>query len=106
MDYVYSKPFRSEEFMLVIVGYLVIIAAVIGGFIGAGGNPAVIVQPFEFIIIIGAAIGAFIGSNSFSVIKASIAQATGTLKPSRHNKAYYLELVLSFYTEVSQFLRS
>lgn len=83
--------------MLVIVGYLIIIAAVIGGFIGGGGNPAVMFQPFEFIIIIGAALGAFIGSNSFSVIKASLAQATGTLKASKYNKAYYLELLLSFH---------
>ena len=83
--------------MLVIVGYLILIAAVIGGFIGGGGNPVVIFQPFEFIIIIGAALGAFVGGNSFSVIKASLAQATGTLKASKYNKAYYLELLLSFY---------
>jgi chemotaxis protein MotA len=83
--------------MLVIVGYLILIAAIMGGFIGGGGNPAVIFQPFEFIIIIGAALGAFVGGNSFSVIKASLTQATGTLKASKYNKAYYLELLLSFY---------
>ena len=83
--------------MLVIAGYLIIIAAVIGGFIGAGGNPVVIFQPFEFIIIIGAALGAFVSSNSFSVIKASLAQATATLKAPKCDKAYYLELLLSFY---------
>jgi chemotaxis protein MotA len=83
--------------MLVIVGYLVIIAAIMGGFIGGGGHPAVMLQPFEFIIIIGAALGAFICGNSFSVIKASLAQATGTLKSSKCNKAYYLDLLLSFY---------
>ena len=27
----------SEEFMLVIVGYLILIAAIMGGFIGGGG---------------------------------------------------------------------
>ena len=83
--------------MLVIVGYLIVISAIIGGFIGGGGNPAVLLQPFEFIIIIGSALGAFIGSNSFLVIKDSLAQATGTLKASKYNKAYYLELLLSFY---------
>jgi len=83
--------------MLVIVGYLIILAAIIGGFIGGGGNLLVIFQPFEFIIIIGSALGAFIGSNSFLVIKDSLAQATGTLKASEYNKAYYLELLLSFY---------
>jgi len=88
----------SEEFMLVIVGYLIIIAAIMGGFIGGGGHPAVMFQPFEFVIIIGSALGAFICGNSFSVIKASLAQATGTLKASKCDKAYYLELLLSFYT--------
>ena len=87
----------SEEFMLVIVGYLILIAAIMGGFIGGGGHPAVMFQPFEFIIIIGAALGAFVCGNSFSVIKASLAQATGTLKASKCDKAYYLELLLSFY---------
>jgi chemotaxis protein MotA len=87
----------SEEFMLVIVGYLVLIAAIMGGFIGGGGHPAVMFQPFEFIIIIGAALGAFVCGNSFSVIKSSFAQATGTLKACAFDKAYYLELLLSFY---------
>jgi chemotaxis protein MotA len=83
--------------MLVIVGYLILIAAIMGGFIGGGGHPAVIFQPFEFIIIIGSALGAFVCGNSISVIKASLAQATGTLKASTCDKAYYIELLLSFY---------
>ena len=58
--------------MLVIVGYLLLIAAIMGGFIGGGGHPAVMFQPFEFVIIIGAALGAFICGNSFSVIKAAL----------------------------------
>jgi len=88
--------------MLVIVGYLILIAAIMGGFMGGGGHPAVIFQPFEFIIIIGAALGAFVCGNSFSVIKASLAQATGTLKASKCDKAYYLELLLSFYALASK----
>jgi chemotaxis protein MotA len=59
-------------------------------------------QPFEFVIIIGAALGAFVCGNSFSVIKASLAQATGTLKASKYGKAYYLELLLSFYALASK----
>jgi chemotaxis protein MotA len=86
-----------EEFMLVIVGYLLIIGAIMGGFIGGGGHPAVLFQPFEYIIIVGAAVGAFVCGNSFPVIKAALAQGTGTLKGAKYNKAYYLELLLSFY---------
>lgn len=83
--------------MLVIVGYVVVVGAIIGGFIGGGGHMAVMFQPFEFLIIIGAAVGAFVCGNSFPIIKASLAQATGTLKSSKCDKAYHLELLLSFY---------
>ncbi len=83
--------------MLVIVGYLILIVAIMGGFMGGGGHPGVLFQPFEFVIIIGAALGAFVCGNSFSVIKVTLAQATGTLKVTTCDKAYYLELLLSFY---------
>ncbi len=82
--------------MLVIVGYVVIIGAIMGGFIGGGGHPGVLFQPFEFVIIIGAAVGAFVCGNSLPVIKATLAEATGTLKAAKSNKAFYLELLLSF----------
>ena len=41
--------------MLVIVGYVLIIGAIMGGYLGGGGHVGVLVQPFEFVIIIGAA---------------------------------------------------
>ncbi len=83
--------------MLVIVGYVLIVGAIMGGFIGGGGHPAVLFQPFEFVIIIGAAIGAFVCGNSMPVIKAALAEGTGTLKGAKVNKVFYLELLLSFY---------
>jgi chemotaxis protein MotA len=88
--------------MLVIVGYLLIVGAIMGGFLGGGGHPAVLLQPFEFVIIIGAALGAFICGNSLPVIKAALAGGTGTLKVSKCDKAFYLELLLSFYTLTSK----
>ncbi|MCX7101074.1 MAG: hypothetical protein NTX38_06165 [Methylobacter sp.] len=69
--------------MLVIVGYLVLTSAIMGGFLGGGGHPGVLFQPFEFIIIIGAALGAFVCSNSMSVIKGALKGATATLKGTR-----------------------
>jgi chemotaxis protein MotA len=83
--------------MLVIVGYVLIVGAIMGGFIGGGGHPAVLFQPFEFVIIIGAAIGAFVCGNSLPVIKAALAEGTGTLKGAKVNKVFYLDLLLSFY---------
>ncbi len=45
--------------MLVIIGYLVVIATVFGGFILAGGQLAALFQPIELLIIGGAGVGAF-----------------------------------------------
>jgi chemotaxis protein MotA len=83
--------------MLVIVGYLLLTAAIMGGFIGGGGHVGVLIQPFEFIIIIGAALGSFICGNSMTVIKGALSGATATLKSTPYNKEYYLDLVLCFY---------
>jgi chemotaxis protein MotA len=83
--------------MLVIVGYVLIIGAILGGFLGGGGHAGVLFQPFEFVIIIGAAIGAFVCGNPMHIIKASLAGGTGTLKGDPFNKVFYLDLVMSFY---------
>jgi chemotaxis protein MotA len=83
--------------MLVIVGYVLIIGAIMGGFLGGGGHAGVLFQPFEFIIIIGAAVGAFVAGNSMPVIKSALKGGTGTLKGDPCNKTFYLDLVLSFY---------
>ncbi len=83
--------------MFVIIGYVLVIGAVLGGFVGAGGHLGVLIQPFELIIIFGAAIGAFLGGNSIGLVKSTLSQATGTLKASPHTKAFYLELLLCFY---------
>ena len=45
--------------MLFIIGTLVVIGSVIGGYAMPGGHLGVLWQPFEFLIIFGAAAGAF-----------------------------------------------
>lgn len=90
--------------MFVIIGYIVVLAAVLGGFAASGGHLIVLVQPYEMLTIFGAALGAFISSNSLPTIKKTLATATGTLKSSAYDKAFYSELVLSFFT-LSQKIR-
>ncbi len=90
--------------MFVIIGYVLVLGSVLGGFIGAGGHVGVLVQPFEVIIIFGAAGGAFLAGNSMAVIKGAIGGATGTLKGAKQNKEFYLDLILSFYA-LSQKIR-
>lgn len=82
--------------MFVIIGYVVILGCVLGGFLLAGGHLGVLMQPVEVLIIVGSASGAFVASNSSSTIKAAIAGGIGTLKGSRYNSAYYMDLLFSF----------
>ena len=49
--------------MLVIVGYLIVLVSVFGGFALAGGHLAALLQPVELLMIGGAALGAFVVGN-------------------------------------------
>ncbi|MGL1442126.1 motility-associated protein, partial [Vibrio parahaemolyticus] len=46
--------------MLILIGYIVILLSVFGGFALAGGHLAAVIQPLELLIIAGAAIGSLI----------------------------------------------
>ena len=84
--------------MFFIIGVLVVLGSVIGGYMGAGGHLGVLWQPFEFIIIIGAGIGAFIISNPKSVL-AGVGKSFGTLiKGPKFNSEAYLELMGVLYS--------
>jgi chemotaxis protein MotA len=77
--------------VLVIVGYLIVIASVFGGFALAGGHLASLLQPVELLMIGGAALGAFLVANTAKVIKATLKSLPSLLKGSRYDKALYLE---------------
>lgn len=83
--------------MLVILGSLIVICSVFGGFLLAGGHLFALFQPVELIMISGAAIGSFIISNNTKIIKASIKAAFSTLKSSPYNKKFFVQLLSMFY---------
>jgi chemotaxis protein MotA len=85
--------------MFVIIGYLVVLAAVFGGYALAGGKFAVIAKaaPVEMFIIGGAALGAFLVGNSGKVIKATMAAIPTLFKGSKYTKARYMELMALLY---------
>lgn len=83
--------------MFVILGYIVVVASVLGGFALAGGNIVVLFQPLEVLMIGGAALGAFLAGNNSKSIKATLQALPGLFKGSRYNRALYLELMLLLF---------
>lgn len=83
--------------MFFIIGVVIVIGAVLGGYAGAGGHLDVLWQPFEFVIIFGAAIGAFVIGNSKQVLAGAAKMFGPLLKGPTYNKAAYLELLGVLY---------
>src|SRR5436190_23665124 len=79
--------------MRLIIGFLVITASVIGGYVAMGGHLAVLVQPFEALIIIGAAVGAFVIGNTGAVLKQTTGVFGTLFRGPQYNKAAYIELL-------------
>jgi chemotaxis protein MotA len=83
--------------MLFIVGSVIVLLSVFGGYVANGGHLVVLWQPFEIIIICGAALGAFITSNRKPVLAQTGKAVVGLLKGEKHDKAAYLELLSLLY---------
>ncbi|MGA8862985.1 MAG: flagellar motor stator protein MotA [Gallionella sp.] len=83
--------------MLVIIGYVVVLGAVFGGFAMAGGHLAALLQPIELLMIAGGAAGAFLVGNNGKAIKATLKDLPKVLKGSKYNKNSYMELMALLY---------
>ncbi|HTN66334.1 MAG TPA: flagellar motor stator protein MotA [Burkholderiaceae bacterium] len=88
--------------MLVIFGYLVVVAAVFGGFGLAGGHFAALLQPVELLMIGGAAIGSFLVGNNSKAIKATLRALPTLLKGTKYTKALYMELMALLFEILSK----
>ena len=79
--------------MMTIIGFVVVLVGVIGGYVLHHGNLQVLVQPTELMIICGAALGSLIIMSPPSVLKEIVTQLIGTLKDGGPSKTAYLELM-------------
>jgi len=78
-----------------IVGMLVVIICVFGGYALARGNFSIILQPVELLIIFGAAAGALLIANPMSVVKSIFQGAIKSLtKPGVYTKDDFVDLLL------------
>ena len=83
--------------MFAIIGTLVVIGSIIGGYLMVGGHLAVLFQPAELVIIGGSGIGAFITSNNKETIAGAISGITQVLKGPKYKAEHYLELLTLQY---------
>lgn len=84
--------------MKFIIGFLVVLGGVFGGFLLHGGNILVLWQPYEYMIIGGAALGAFLIANPIRVVINVLKSIPQLLKGgSKYSSEDYLELLALMY---------
>jgi chemotaxis protein MotA len=83
--------------MKFIIGFIIVVASVVGGYLLAHGRLAILFQPAEFVIIGGAAFGGFVISNSTKVLKAVVSNFSKIVSGAKYDKAAYLELLALMY---------
>ena len=83
--------------MIVIVGYVVVMASIFGGFAMAGGHLGALWQPLELLMIFGGAMGAFFVGNNMTAIKATMKDLPTVFKGSKYSKEAYMELMALMY---------
>ncbi len=83
--------------MIAIIGAIIVIASVLGGFMMAGGKPGSLIVVSEFVVICGAAFGAMVIMAPKKVLIDMFKQIIGVLKGSPYNKAAYDELFKALY---------
>jgi chemotaxis protein MotA len=101
----YLLRLEGGKSMRLIVGSIIVILCVFGGYAAMGGKLGVLWQPWEYVIILGAAIGAFVIGNSGPVLKAVPAMFGTIFKGPKYKREAYVELLamqFSLYRLVKQ----
>jgi chemotaxis protein MotA len=79
--------------MFLIIGIVIVMGCVLGGFLMINGPLGVLIQPSEFVVIGGAAIGTLIAANPLKMLMQITKALPLALKGSPYNKAVYTELL-------------
>ncbi len=83
--------------MVQIIGSIVVIGCVLGGFVLEGGHILALWHPTEILIIVGAAFGAFIASQPLKISKSAFTQALALPKGPRYGREDYVTLLKLVY---------
>jgi chemotaxis protein MotA len=83
--------------MFVIIGIVVVLGSIIGGYLMEEGNLHVLFQPAEVVIIFGAALGSFFIASPGKVIGLVFKNVSSVVAAKSQSKAKYLELLSLLY---------
>src|ERR1700736_1474202 len=77
--------------MFAIVGMLVVLGCIAGGYLMEKGNLLVLMQPAELLIILGASVGTVLIGNPPHLLKSILSRLIQVFKSSRYTSAIYLD---------------
>ena len=83
--------------MLVLIGAVIVFASTIGGFMLAGGQPAVLLHVSEFVVILGVAAGVLIIASPSHVLKEILHKSRAAVAGKSPTRADYMELLKLLY---------
>lgn len=83
--------------MTFVIGMIIVMGCLFGGFAAMGGQIGVLWQPFEYIIILGSAIGTFFVANPMKVVKDSMKGIIEAIKESTPKPRDYLDTLAILY---------
>lgn len=83
--------------MLILVGAFIVLAATLGGFMLAGGNPVVLLHVSEFVVILGVALGVLIIASPGHVIKELVHKVKDSMFGKSLGKKEYFDLLKMLY---------
>src|SRR4051812_38714260 len=83
--------------MIQILGSVIVVGCVLGGFVLEGGHVLALWHPTEILIIVGAALGAFLTSNPLKVSKQAFSSALSLPKGARYGRDDYVTLLKLVY---------
>lgn len=84
--------------MNIIIGLVITIGSILGGFMALGGHVAALNQPFELLIIGGAGLGGFIMANPMKVVKDSGKALVEAFKHTVPKERNYLDVLGVLYS--------
>jgi len=83
--------------MLLLIGYVIVFGAILGGFMVAGGNPILLLHVSEFIVIGGVAVGLLVIASPATVIRQIVKDIKDAFKGGGVSKEDYMDLLKLLY---------